>query len=77
MKTRTILFLLPTLLFCMTAFAETTYQPFVLASVNDSNLATQTQATMEALNGAGFTLAGQYSPVENANVLVKIGRAHV
>jgi hypothetical protein len=54
----------------MNAFAETTYQPFVLASVNDSSLAAQTQATIDALNNAGFKLAGQYSPVENANVLV-------
>ena len=70
MKTKSFLFALPALLFCMTAFAETTYQPFVLASVNDSSLATQTQATIDALTGAGFSLAGQYSPVENANVLV-------
>lgn len=70
MKTRSFLFTLPLLLFCMNAFAETTYQPFVLASVNDSGLAAQTQATIDALNNAGFKLAGQYSPVENANVLV-------
>jgi len=70
MKTRTILFLLPTLLFCMTVAAETSYQPFVLASVNETSLAAQTQATIDSLTDAGFTLAGQYSPVENANVLV-------
>lgn len=70
MKTKSFLSALPVLLFCMTALAETTYQPFVLASVNDSSLAAQTQATIDALKGAGFTLAGEYSPIENANVLV-------
>jgi hypothetical protein len=70
MKTKPFLFVLVLLLFCVNAFAETTYQPFVLASVNDSSLAAQTQATIDSLTGAGFTLAGQYSPVENANVLV-------
>ena len=70
MKTRSFLFSLPLLLFCLNAFAETTYQPFILASVNDAGLAAQTQATIDSLNDAGFTLAGQYSPVEKANVLV-------
>jgi hypothetical protein len=70
MNTKTRFFLLPLILFCMTAAADTTYQPFVLASVSDTSLEVQTQATIDALAGAGFTLAGRYSPVENANVLV-------
>jgi hypothetical protein len=69
MKTRASIFLL-SMLFCMVAAAETTYQPFILASVNDTSLATQTQATIDSLADAGFNLVGQYSPVENANVLV-------
>lgn len=70
MKTRSFLFSLPVLMFCLTVFAETTYQPFILASVNEAGLAEQTQATIDSLNDLGFTLAGQYSPVDNANVLV-------
>ncbi|MEE8496852.1 MAG: hypothetical protein V3S21_10295 [Xanthomonadales bacterium] len=50
--------------------AETTYQPFVLSSVNDAGLDEQTEATTSALEQAGFTVAGQYSPVENTNVIV-------
>ncbi len=50
--------------------AETTYQPFVLASVNDAGLDEQTEATTSALEQAGFMVVGQYSPVENTNVIV-------
>jgi hypothetical protein len=60
-----VLFLIST-----TALADTTYQPFILASVNDSELAEQTEATISALQKGGFTLAGQYSPLDNAIVLV-------
>jgi len=50
--------------------AETNYQPFVLASINDASLAEQTDATIAALEGAGFVVAGRYSPLPNANVIV-------
>jgi hypothetical protein len=56
--------------FAATAAADTTYQPFVLASVNDSGLAEQTAATIDALESAGFSVAGQYAPLDNANVIV-------
>ena len=70
MKTKVVPFLLPVLLFCLTATADTSYQPFVLASINDATLAEQTDATIGALKKAGFSVAGQYSPVDNANVVV-------
>lgn len=70
MKTKVVLFLLPVLLFCLTATADTSYQPFVLASINDATLAEQTDATIGALKKAGFSVVGQYSPVDNANVVV-------
>jgi hypothetical protein len=70
MKTKLVPFLLPVLLFCMTAAADTAYQPFVLASINDAGLKAQTEATVDALIGAGFTVAGQYSPLENTAVIV-------
>jgi hypothetical protein len=52
------------------ALAEDRYQPFVLASTNDAGLEQQTQATITALEQAGFTIVGNYSPIENANVIV-------
>lgn len=53
-----------------TAAADTTFRPFVLASVNDAGLADQTAATLEALQGAGFELVGRHDPLPNATVLV-------
>ena len=70
MKQKIIATLLCGLLIGAAAAAETTYQPFVLASVSDSQLAEQTAATVSALERTGFTIAGQYSPVEGANVIV-------
>jgi len=66
MKTKLLPLLLPVLLFCMTA----AYQPFVLASINDAGLEQQTEATVDALIGAGFTIAGQYSPLDDAKVII-------
>jgi hypothetical protein len=62
--------LLVTLLLAGSALADTTYQPFVLASVNDTGLDEQTDATVTALERAGFAIAGQYSPLEDSNVIV-------
>ena len=70
MKTKRIPFLLPLLLFCMTAAADTAFQPFVLASINDAGLQKQTEATVDALINSGFTVVGQYSPLENTSVIV-------
>ena len=62
--------LLVSLLLATTAAAETTFQPFVLASINETGLDEQTDATVSALTQAGFTIVGQYSPLESANVIV-------
>lgn len=71
MKTNIRRFLLLLLFSCVAAAAEEpTYQPFVLASVSDAGLEAQTSSTIEALEAAGFTLAGRYSPIDDANVLV-------
>ena len=67
-KLLVILLVLPLLV--TQALAEDRYQPFVLASINEAGLEQQTQATVAALEQAGFTVAGQYSPLENANVIV-------
>ncbi len=64
------LILLVSLLMAGPVAAETTYQPFVLASVNDAGLDEQTEATTSALEQAGFMVVGQYSPIENTNVIV-------
>lgn len=52
------------------SMADTLYQPFVLASVNETGLQEQTAATIKALEKAGFTVAGQYAPLEKARVIV-------
>lgn len=70
MKYKFLSFLMPLALFSLTAIADTAYQPFVLASINDASLDEQTLTTIGALESAGFTLAGQYSPLDNAVVLV-------
>jgi hypothetical protein len=70
MNTRRFSLFLAVLLLSTAAAAETTYQPFVLASVHDDSLQARTEATISALEGAGFTVAGQYAPLDRANVLV-------
>ena len=70
MNTKPPLILLVSLLMAGPVAAETTFQPFVLASVNDAGLDEQTEATTSALEQAGFMVVGQYSPVENTKVIV-------
>ena len=52
------------------AAEEEALQPFVLASVSDIPVAEQAVATVAALENAGFNLAGEYNPIENAHVVV-------
>ena len=70
MKIRLIIAFAALMLTSAAAKAETTYQPFVLASVNDSSLQEQTRETIDALLLAGFNVAGQYSPFGGAHVVV-------
>jgi hypothetical protein len=70
MNIKLSLVLLISLLLAGPIAAETTYQPFVLASVNDSGLNEQTDATISALEQAGYTVVGQYSPIDDSNVIV-------
>jgi hypothetical protein len=70
MKTRIFTLLLSCLLIGAATAADTAYQPFILASHGDAGLAEQTAMAAAALEAAGFTVAGQYSPVDNANVIV-------
>lgn len=70
MKQKMLLLLVLFLLLSSTAAADTTYQPFVLASINETGLMEQTSATIDALEKAGFNVAGQYAPLENTNVIV-------
>lgn len=63
--------LLITSFFAVNATAkDTLYKPFVVASVNEGTLQDNTAATVAALEGAGFEIAGQYSPVEGTNIIV-------
>jgi len=70
MSIKLSLALLVSMLLAGPVAAESTYQPFVLASINESGLDEQTEATVSALEQAGFTVAGQYSPIEDSNVIV-------
>ena len=66
-----LLLLITAVLFTATVAAEdTTYKPFVIASAGPGTLADKTQSTLTALEGAGFEVAGQYSPVEGTNIIV-------
>lgn len=49
---------------------EAAYRPFVLASINTTGLEQQATATSAALAGAGFTVAGQYAPLDGTRVIV-------
>ena len=70
MKRRIFLIVLTALFGAAQAWADTTYQPFVLASVNETGLEQQAEVTISALEDAGFTIAGKYMPLENAVVVV-------
>jgi hypothetical protein len=70
MKIRLLTALLPLLLLAASVHGDTNHQPFVLASVNAASLEDQVDATRSALESAGFSLAGQYSPLDNATVIV-------
>jgi hypothetical protein len=70
MLSKSPILLLSLVLFCAPLAADTAYQPFILASLNERSLADQTDATIDALESAGFTVAGRYAPVPNANVIV-------
>jgi hypothetical protein len=70
MLPKSLILLLCLLLFSTPLAADTAYQPFILASINESSLTDQTDAAIAALEEAGFTVAGRYAPLPNANVVV-------
>jgi len=72
MKIQTHIFLLLlSVLFAVSALAKgELYKPFVIASKSPGTLEEATTATLSALENAGFEIAGQYSPVDNTNIIV-------
>jgi hypothetical protein len=50
--------------------ADPIYKPFVVASAGLGTLEEKTDATVAALESAGFEVKGQYSPVEGTNIVV-------
>jgi hypothetical protein len=70
MLSRSLAVWLISLVCCAAVAAETTYKPFVLASISETGLAEQTEATIDALEGAGFSVAGRFAALPNANVIV-------
>ena len=67
---RVLVALLVFLLLSPALAADTAYKPFVLASTSESGLEQQTDAAVAALERAGFSLAGRYSPLPGTNVIV-------
>jgi hypothetical protein len=72
MRTKTALLLGFTLLLNATiSFAqETTYRPFVVASITNTGLQEKTSEVLSALSSSGFEIAGQYSPVPDTNIII-------
>lgn len=70
MKVRYLAVALAAFAFTVQAAAETSLKPFVLASVNEAGLEDQATATIDALEGAGYTIAGSYRPLDNTVVIV-------
>jgi hypothetical protein len=64
------MFLLPGMLFCLNALAETYYQPFILASINETNLEEQAASTAATLTAAGYSVAGKHAPRDHSMVIV-------
>jgi hypothetical protein len=54
---------------------DATFKPFVLASSAPGTLDERVTETVDALEAAGFQLAGQYSPVPDSHILVVTGDA--
>jgi len=48
----------------------TLYKPFIVASQSAGTLQERTDATLSALEAAGFEIAGQYSPIDGTNIIV-------
>ncbi len=46
------------------------YKPFIVASETSGTLEHVTTVTISALENAGFQIVGQYSPVDDANIIV-------
>jgi uncharacterized protein (DUF302 family) len=71
-KTFVQLFLLTLLFFisAATLAADERYKPFVLASNEAGNMAEKITATKEALKKNGFEVVGEYTPYENAHIIV-------
>ena len=70
MKTSLGMVLTALLFLASPAMADTTYQPFVLASISEDGLQDQVSATLDSLSAAGFEIAGQYAPLDNTVVIV-------
>lgn len=49
---------------------DETFKPFVLASSSEASVEAATQSTLTSLEAAGFTVAGQYSPVDGTQIIV-------
>ena len=63
--------LMTVMLFTATVVAkDVIYKPFVVASEGPGTLAEKTQETLDSLTSAGFEVVGQYSPLDDTNIIV-------
>lgn len=72
MKTRWMIMVCGALLALVgvTSAQDTTYKPFVLASISEGDLEQRTAEVTDQLLAAGFRLAGQYAPLPDTRILV-------
>ena len=54
----------------VTAHAQDTFKPFVLGSVGSGDFDRKIDETKDALTQQGFSIVGEYTPYENAHVIV-------
>ena len=70
MKNKFFLFSCFLLMATTVAVAKETFQPFVLASVENADYQQTVATTVEKLTNAGFTILGQYVPFGNNTVII-------
>jgi hypothetical protein len=64
------LILMTSLFFSIAQAEDGKYKPYILASQAAGEVAAAVEQTKQALSGAGFNIAGEYSPYADAHVIV-------
>jgi hypothetical protein len=64
------LMIITSVLFNMAHAADGAYKPYFLASQGAGDVATKVEEAKQALTGAGFTIAGEYTPYPDAHIII-------